>query len=170
MSPVVPRLLETFVARLGEEEVEILNTSVELRDYGPGEAIAWEGTICREIFVLREGRVRITKSRPDGGQELVAYVRPAALFGHVSFFARSRRITTAAAMEPSSCYLIPVRLLQDAGAGPASRLAVRLREVVLLGMNQQLRAVNRRLAAMADTAELAESLAHDLGSWTLPEP
>lgn len=172
----------TFVRLLGpldpDETREILKLAVT-RTYEPGQAILWEGTASRNLHLLVRGRVRLSKSRPDGSQEILGFITPLALFGHVAWFARLSSLSdtespalaqaTAAAMESSTCYGIPMTLFSDQGEGATGRLAVKVREAALRCMNQQLRAMISRIASLTDADELVDRLADDLGSWSLPE-
>jgi hypothetical protein len=58
----------------------------------------------------------------------------------------------------------------EAGGPPQSRApALRLLQASLRGMNAQLRAANARLYELAGRPQLVESLAADLGAWSLPQ-
>ncbi len=168
MNDTAKQTLLAFFGELPAPDEQLLFESVHRRLYQPGHAIAREGRKPNHMFLLLSGRVRLSKERPDGGQEMVAYIRPIAMFGHVSAFEMSTRLTTAAAMEPSECLLIPLRLFHpQIHAGSAMRLALRLRETALLAMNKQLRTMNTRLLSMASPGEMVDAMANDLGSWSL---
>ncbi len=170
MSQPIAQQLTPLLGSLSAEEVRWLQGRIRSGHYAPGHAVVREGWPPRTMFLLLSGRVRASRTRPDGGQEVIAYVSPVSLFGHVSAIGRKNYLATMTAVEPCECLLIPSALLTPPTEGIGRRLALRLLEATILGMNTALRTVNARLLTMASTDDLVDAMATDLGSWCLPEP
>ncbi len=170
MTPPIRDALALLMGPLPSADLAWLEKRVELRHYSPGFAVCLEGQVSRQMFLLVEGRLRITKLRPDKRQEEIARIQPAALLGHSAVIGRTPYPTTIAALEPSICLHVPRSLLRpcaDPRSGPS---ALRLLEVSVRGMNAQLRSVNAHLLTIASERDLIEDLAHDLGAWSPTDP
>ncbi len=168
MSVEFAQILTSLLGPLALEEQAWLEERVVLRRYPPGFAVFHEGLAPREMAVLLEGRLRISKLRPDKRQENIAYVEPVALLGLAAVIGGIPYPTTAMAREASTCLLLPGRLLEPGDDPMGRRLALRLLKASLRGMNAQLRAANARLYGLAGERELVDALAADLGAWSLP--
>jgi CRP-like cAMP-binding protein len=152
-----------------EDELEWLAAQTRLQAYPPGFAVSLEGQPPSDMFLLLEGRLRLTKLRADMRQACIAYLQPLALVGHVALLMGTACPTTMAAVEPSLCLRIPGRLLRP-GTDPRSRgPALRLLQASVRGMNVQLRTVNAHLLRMDGREDAVGELARDLGAWSLPD-
>jgi CRP-like cAMP-binding protein len=170
-------LLETLGAhallgRLPPDLRELLLERSRVRDLMPAEAICREGFGPTSWFLMLGGRARVTRTRPDGGQELLAHLLPGALFGAVGLLCGQRRAATVAATEPSSVLEIPVELLQRESDETSPRLALELREVLALSLTAQLRTMNRRLYRLGQNllGESGSNLTNlpAVNGWLLP--
>ena len=124
-----------------------------MRAVQPGEAICREGSAPTEWYLLTEGGGRVSRTRPDGGQELIARIEPGSIFGVVGILDGLRRSATVAALRPSVCLVFPSSLLGDSSTAQTSgRLGLCLSELLCAALNQQLRAINQRLLGMAREA------------------
>ncbi len=162
--------LSAMLGPLDPEQSRWLHKRVQLRSYSTSYALVHEGQHPRTLFLLLEGRVRISKLRPDRRQEVIAYTQPLALLAHAAALGGRRHPTTIAAAEPSRCLLLPLKLLEPDDDPISRSMAWGLLQATVRGMNAQLRAVNARLASMASHRELVDSMACDLGAWALPDP
>ena len=170
MNAEVIAAFERLVGPLDDDARAWAEPALRIQDVPPGHAITHEGAPPRHMVLLLEGRARLSKLRPDGAQEVVAYVLPVALLGHASVVGRDDYLMTAMAVDPSRCLFIAARLLRTRDTDVACRVSIRLMEAAVLGMSRQLRAVNARLLSLAQPGELVDGLARDLGSWVLPDP
>jgi CRP-like cAMP-binding protein len=168
MSEQVQRALRGLVGGLQPEDLEGLVGLTELRRFPPGFAVFHEGLAPADMALLLEGRLRISKLRPDKRQESIAYVEPVALLGHAPLLGGFRHPTTAMSCEPSLCLMLPGKLLTQRRGPRQRRLALALLQAALRAMNAQLRTANARLYGLAGERELMESMAADLGAWSLP--
>jgi len=149
--------------RFSVNERALLLDSVDVREVFPGEAICREGTPANEWYLLIEGSARVTRTRPDGGQERIAALANGALFGVVGVLESGLRPSTVAALQPGRCLVFPRSLLEGEG-----RLTLCLGELLCMALNHQLRAVNERLLGMARDADGPEVSRRTYGGWRQP--
>ncbi|GEM_PF-1946349 len=161
-----------LLGRMPPDQRELLLERSRIRELGPAEAICREGFTPTAWFVLLEGQARITRTRPDGAQEVLALLLPGALFGAVGLLCGERRSATAAALETARVLEIPAELLHAESDDLSPRLALELREILALSLTAQLRTMNRRLVRLGRKL-LGESPSEErepepLSGWQLP--
>ncbi len=78
-------------------------------------AIFTEDDASRDLKIIREGAIRITRSTPVGTQVLTS-LTTGALFGEVSYLDRLPRSATAIAVAPTTVFTIPAAALDEAVA------------------------------------------------------
>lgn len=177
--PVAPEpALEAWLAahplmgRMPPDQRELLLERSRLRELGPAEAVCREGLTPTAWFVLLEGGARITRTRPDGGQEVLAILEPGALFGAVGLLCGQRRAATVGATEGARVLEIPAELLHAESDDLSPRLALELREILALSLTAQLRIMNRRLLRLGRNllgeTEGEEEARPSLSGWQLP--
>jgi len=165
-SPISAReCLEEHVLfqRFSIEERALLLDSIKVRELFPGEAICREEAPANEWYLLVEGSARVTRTRPDGGQERIAILAAGALFGVVGVLEGALRPSTVASLQPGRCLVFPRSLLEGEG-----RLTLCLGELICMALNHQLRAVNERLLGMARDADGPEVSRRVHGGWRQP--
>ena len=70
---------------LSERDYDALAQSFQEREYGEGEEIIHEGDKGKELFLLTEGRVRVTRiNNASGRQETINYIQAGEVFGILS--------------------------------------------------------------------------------------
>lgn len=167
MAVLALQAFQDLLGPLDPDVAALLESSVFRERYPPGHAVFREGGVPRHLYLLMSGQIRLARTAPLGNQVVVSYVRPPALFGHVAILGRVGHLTTATAMEPSECAQIPARFLLAREDGPPRRLAIRLLEMAILGMNHQLRAVNARLLSLSNASQAMDEVAEALSSYSL---
>ncbi|MCB9761440.1 MAG: cyclic nucleotide-binding domain-containing protein [Alphaproteobacteria bacterium] len=149
-----------------------LSERVKVRQLIPGEAITREGSTATRWYVLVEGLVRVSRTRPDGGQEVLGRLKPGALFGCMGVCDGQPRSSTTAAIGPSRCLEFPADLLLGAPRTLEGRLSLALRAVLAVAMNMQLRAANQRLYVIGRRMfgeSTAEYVKETEGGWVQPD-
>ena len=157
--------------RFDPAERVYLARRVRRRAVLPGEAICREGAAAVEWYLLVEGIARVSRTRPDAGQEFIARVLPGAIFGVVGVLNGGGRPATVAALQPSVCLVFPRSLLDgEDGERVAGRLGLCLSELLCAALNQQLRALNQRLLGMARevTGQAPSAPRGGFGGWIGP--
>ncbi|HJN75651.1 MAG TPA: cyclic nucleotide-binding domain-containing protein [Myxococcota bacterium] len=162
-----------LMARLRPEHIQKLASAARVRSLVPGEAICREGLPATAFFLLVEGNGRVTRTGPDGKQQILGLVRPGSLFGLVGIGDRAPRPVTVASTGPGILLEIPANLLSGDARSVEGHFVIALREIVALALDLQMRAANQQLLMRAD--ELAERSvdneweAGTQGGWKQPE-
>jgi CRP/FNR family cyclic AMP-dependent transcriptional regulator len=119
---------------LSEEELAKIADLAVPRTYPAGEVIFREGDRSDTCFVVRSGRVRITRAHPGGRRLTLAELGPGEMFGELSMFDGEGRSATVEALEETSTLALLERDIQrlmrthpDIAVKMLNRLASRLR-------------------------------------------
>jgi len=81
-----------------------------------GDVVFRDGDPADRMFVVRYGRVAISKRPPDAKESIVALMEPADLFGEMSLFDGEPRSAGARALEASELVVVPYVPLSQAFA------------------------------------------------------
>ncbi len=83
-------------------EVDLENISALLieRRYPKNAIIVEEGLPGDYMYVLREGRVKVTKASQDGREKIIDFFEAGAFFGEMSLLDRAPRSATVRTLEP----------------------------------------------------------------------
>jgi len=78
-------------------ELNFLTTLSKEELYEPGEAIFHEGEPAESMYVVLDGKVRISKHIPGAGEEALSFLERGAFFGEMALIEREPRSATAVA-------------------------------------------------------------------------
>ncbi|MEN9938656.1 MAG: hypothetical protein RLZZ387_5235 [Chloroflexota bacterium] len=138
---------------------------MEVRDYRPGEHIIYEGEQPAGMFFVVRGRVRLSRTAPDGREQVLAMVAVGENFNAVPLFDERPNPTTARAMSPVRCLLLPrdallglLRRYPNLALAALREMAEQLRDLVVLVEDLAFRSVRERLARQL-LHEAAEGMA-----------
>ncbi|MCS6950198.1 MAG: Crp/Fnr family transcriptional regulator [bacterium] len=97
--------LDGRVARKVEQEA--MERFVRRRDpvFEPGDPE-------NEVYIVKEGRIRLYRQSPAGKEISLALFDPGELFGEMALFFPSQRVNTAEAHEDTELFVIPVETFQ----------------------------------------------------------
>jgi CRP/FNR family cyclic AMP-dependent transcriptional regulator len=119
---------------LSEEELRRIAELAVPRRYEPGEIIFREGDRSDTCFIVRSGRVRITRIHPGGRRLTLAELGAGEMFGELSMFDGEGRSATVEALEKTSTLALLERDIRrlmrthpDIAVKMLNRLASRLR-------------------------------------------
>lgn len=82
---------------LSEEELRTLALNTVRKRYGPGAIIFSEGDSCRELLIVEEGSVRLSKTAPSGREQLIAIERAGSTLVEAPVFDGGSYSVTASA-------------------------------------------------------------------------
>ncbi len=145
----------------------LADVSCRTRRYSfrPGQQIMLEGEQPPGLFVVLQGRVRLSCTAPDGREQVLDMVGPGEIFNMVPIFDGQPNYTNARAMSPVRCLLLPgkdllalLRAHPDLALAVLGEMAGQLRELVRLVEDLAFRSVRARLARQLLT-EAAEGAA-----------
>jgi CRP/FNR family transcriptional regulator len=142
-------------ASLDEQTLADTNRRVRRCTFRPGQQITLEGEQPPGAFFVLRGRVRLSRTAPDGREQVLAMVGPGENFDLVSIFDGQPSPASARAMSPVVCLLLPrdelltlIRQHPDLALAALSALAGQLRELVILVEDLAFRSVRARLARL----------------------
>lgn len=163
--------LQTIPVFASLDEKTLLDLYQRTRRYRfrPGTDILLEGEQPPGLFVMLQGRVRLSCTATDGREQVLDMVKAGDIFNLVPLFDGQPNYTNARAMSPVECLVLPrndlLALLRDhpdLALALLSELAGQLRELVALVEDLAFRSVRARLARqlLAEAAEGHADLTH----------
>jgi CRP/FNR family cyclic AMP-dependent transcriptional regulator len=94
---------------LDDEELAQVLMAGAVKRYTQGATILREGEAGGQLFVIHEGRVRISKVVPGVGEEALSILEPCEFFGEVEFFDGATASAQALAHTDCEVFAIPHR-------------------------------------------------------------
>lgn len=84
-----------------------------------GQRLWSEGDEARDVFVLAEGAILISRTGPGGEELIIKIYVEGDVLGKIDAFAEGRRLSDAVAASPVTCFALPAEALQElAGRNP----------------------------------------------------
>jgi CRP/FNR family cyclic AMP-dependent transcriptional regulator len=145
----------SLFARLGEEELAMLASSLGKRVFAKDAILFHKGSPAQSLYVIESGKVRVF-TLSDAGQEITLDVHgPGECFGEMALLDGSQRLTSAMALESLVVYTLPregfLRCLErnpQVGLQTVEMLARRLERATTFTENLVFLDVAGRLAAV----------------------
>ncbi len=88
-------------AALDEEAAAALSTRLSIRGVPRGHVVFREGDTGDRLFVVLDGKVKISRTSPDGRENLLSVLGPGEMFGELSLFDPGARTATATTITDS---------------------------------------------------------------------
>jgi CRP/FNR family transcriptional regulator len=95
-----------FFEGLAEQDLVIVAGVMISRSYPKGSVLFLEGDQGEALFVIRQGRIKISKSTADGREQILHMLRDGDIFAEVILFDQGPYPATAEAVEDSSCWIL----------------------------------------------------------------
>lgn len=95
-----------FFSELTSEQRQFVRHNTKLQAVGKNETIYLEEDTARNVYLLKEGKVRVSKFNPRGTEFLIAILQPGEVFGNSSVFGNSQKRDVAVAEEKSVFYVM----------------------------------------------------------------
>lgn len=122
-------------AHVVEEDLEAIAEHLIERQYAKHVTIVEEGLPGEYMYVIREGRVKVTKLSEDGREKIMDFLEPGAFFGEMSLLDRAPRSASVKALAPvrvlalsRTDFLAHLRRSPDLALAVVQVLTGRLRE------------------------------------------
>src|SRR5271154_1937510 len=107
-SPRRDELVEgTFLARLEPSEREAVEAIGRPTSFPRGSVIMFEGEPEERLVLVLGGRVKVTRTGPDGREVILSIRDPGDLLGELAFIDRQPRSATVVALEPVQALMLP---------------------------------------------------------------
>ena len=149
-------------APLNPRELSALAARVIQREFQAGEILFYEGEPCKGLYILAEGRVKLTRTSSSGRELTLAVECAPSSIAEIPVFDGGPYPATAVALEPTKTYFIAAKDMQElCRQYPEIAIKIlgtvgrRLRALILLLHRLTFGSVRRRLALLL--LELAES-------------
>ncbi len=94
------RLIPLF-EKVGDADLEVLADHLIERRYPQNSVVVEEGLPGDYMYILREGRVKVTKLSDDGREKILEILGPGAFFGEMSLLDRSPRSASVRTLDPA---------------------------------------------------------------------
>jgi CRP-like cAMP-binding protein len=127
-----------------DDQLISLAKLLELQPFSNDEVIFREGQEGRDLFIVREGTVHVTRQTSIGTQVLTTFGF-GSLFGEVSYLDRLDRSATALGVGDGTLYRVPVVALEEA-AKNNSQLAVSLLWSFWQTLAEKVRSANAQMS------------------------
>jgi CRP/FNR family cyclic AMP-dependent transcriptional regulator len=128
-------------ASLTGDEAETLAAALTRVRVDRGDAIFSEGEPGKQLYVIREGKVKISLSGPERRENMLAVLGPGEIFGELSLFDPSPRTANATAITDTELLCLPHDALRGwLTSSPA------VAPQLLQALAQRLRRTNEQLA------------------------
>lgn len=144
-----------FFEGLTETDLKIVSDVMIERFYPKGSVLFMEGDSGEALYVIKQGRMKISKSTPDGREQILHMLKDGDIFAEVILFDQGPYPATAEAVEDSSCWLLRSldmeKLLQTQPTLAVKMLRVmsrRLRQAQMLIRDLALHDAYGRLAGL----------------------
>ena len=157
-------------AELDDDARAALARCMRGQHYRPGQYLTHEGQIAEALFVVRDGRVRLARTAPDGREQVLAVIGGGDVFNMEPLLDGGPTPATARAMSAVTCLLLPdtalvplIRQFPDLALVLMRQMAEQLREQTALIEDLGFRSVRARLArlllneAASGTARLTQA-------------
>jgi CRP/FNR family transcriptional regulator, cyclic AMP receptor protein len=157
----------TFLARLTAEERAAVEALGRPTSFPRGSVIMFEGEPEERLILVLAGRVKVTRTGPDGREVILGIRDPGDLLGELAFIDRQPRSATVVALEPVQSLMMPGSRFRE-HLEQTPRVALVLLEVVAGRFREAT--LNRLQFAALDTMgrlsarilELAERYGEDV--------
>jgi CRP-like cAMP-binding protein len=153
-APELGTLAAHFAERYPGIDADALRGILEvttLRTYERGDVVFREHEPGNDLFLLLEGRVRITKKDVRGEQQRIAQMLAPTIVGHMTLIDNSPRNVTCAAREHTVVAILDKLAYKGLFDSVGARGST-LRHLLLAAMTEQLAEANARIRTLIDTA------------------
>jgi CRP/FNR family transcriptional regulator, cyclic AMP receptor protein len=89
-------------AALDDDAAQVLSTALTTRQVPRGHVVFNEGDAGDRLFVVLDGKVKISRTASDGRENLLTVLGPGEMFGELSLFDPGPRTATATAVTDST--------------------------------------------------------------------
>jgi CRP/FNR family transcriptional regulator len=89
-------------AALDADDAQVLSTELTTREVPRGHVVFNEGDAGDRLFVVLDGKVKISRTASDGRENLLTVLGPGEMFGELSLFDPGPRTATATAVTEST--------------------------------------------------------------------
>jgi CRP/FNR family transcriptional regulator len=128
---------------LSKRQLGLVISSVQPRHYQVGERLFEEGEPGKAIFIVRSGRIELTR-RVGDGQRTLSLLGPGQMFGEMAILDNVKRTASATVKEEGTILLLYISTLDEL-IERNPRLGVKLLRNISVMLSTMLRRANQDL-------------------------
>ena len=88
-----------MMSTLSSDELMTMDDMAAMRNASKNQIIYFPEDTSNTIYMLKEGKVKISKQSPDGKEIIMAFLHPGEVFGELSITGQEKREEIAEATE-----------------------------------------------------------------------
>ena len=109
MSPIVRGLSQfSILEKLTDSARQEIALNVHRRSFRAGEVIVLAGDLCRAVYLVVEGSVRVQRLSPEGREYVLHALGPGQCFNLVSALDGGRNLATVSALTDTVTFVVPI--------------------------------------------------------------
>ncbi len=108
----IDEMNEVWSALTLEERI-FLRENSRLQPFKKSENLYREGSPSEYLYSIATGKVKIYKEGVAGRQQIIRVAEPGAVFSFRAFFANESHCVSAATIEPSMIYMVPLTIIRQ---------------------------------------------------------
>lgn len=132
---------------ISESEMEVLLGFLEAERFSAGDVIFAEGSPGDTLYLVADGRVRISRRMPGLGEEALAILRRGEIFGEMAWIDASPRSADAIAHDGGCTVLGISRRRMEESPGATVKSTTRFLRVICEILCRRIRVMNNQLVA-----------------------
>ena len=99
---------QTLFSELNDAELDVIANNVVPEEHAKGATIFSEGDPTKGLYLIRKGKIEISKITPDGWKQTLAVLPQNFFFGELSVVeGRKIHAADATAIDDTFCFLFP---------------------------------------------------------------
>jgi CRP/FNR family transcriptional regulator len=104
---------QSLLNGLGENEIEKLVPFISREKFHKDNYIFKEGEPCKGIYMIKSGKVEISKTTTDGWKQPLAILSPVNFIGEIALLENRNHASDAMILEPSELFFITKESFHD---------------------------------------------------------
>jgi CRP-like cAMP-binding protein len=134
---------QTLFEDIGKEDIKYLAGIVKQVSLKKGDVLFKENDETKGIYLIRSGKIEISKVTPDGWKQTLAVLSSGHFFGELSIMENRRHEADAAAIENTELFLLSKEDFERLEKENAL-LALRIIKKIAIVMSKNLRRMNEK--------------------------
>ena len=134
---------QVLLEDIGDDYLERLAKLLELKSLKRGEFLFNEGDDTKGIYMIRSGKIEISKLTPDGWKQMLAVLSNGNFFGELSILEKRKHEASAVALENTEFFKLSREVFEKMEREDAA-LASQVIKKIALVMSKNLRRMNEK--------------------------
>jgi len=151
-------------SRVGDADLEDIASHLIERRFPKNTTVVEEGLAGDYMYVIRDGRVKVTKASDDGREKIMQFMEAGAFFGEMALLSNDPRSASVKTLEPSVLLALSrrdfielIRQSPDLALAVIEELTDRLRETNEQASAMSFQGVKERTKGLFERLARAES-------------